>query len=59
MPIFRGKDSLGSYYTYGKTNKRYYYIVGNLKSRLESIEKVKRQRRAIKASQNKVYNFID
>ncbi len=59
MPIFRGKDSLGSYYTYGKTNKRYYYVVGDKLSRQKSVELCKRQRRAIKASQNKVYDFID
>ncbi len=59
MPIHRGKDTLGSYYTYGTTNKHYYYIVGDKKSRLESIEKCKKQRKAIYASKGRKYDFPD
>ncbi len=62
MPIHRGKDTrgkdtLGSYYQYGLTGKKYYYVTGDKKSRLESIEKSKKQRSAIKTNQKKVYDF--
>jgi len=59
MPIFRKTDKMGSYYQYGALGKKYYYVVGDKKSRLEAIEKCQKQRTAIKASQNKVYDFPD
>ena len=59
MPIHRGieKGTGKAYYTYGTTNKHYYYIVGNKKSRQEAIEKCKAQRKAIYASKGKTYDF--
>ena len=61
MPIHRGieKGTGKAYYTYGTTNKHYYYIVGNKKSRREAIEKCKKQRTAIKINEKKVYDFGD
>ncbi len=57
MPIFGKTDKMGSYYQYGLTGKKYYYVTCDKKSRQEAIEKCKKQRVAIKSSQNKVYNF--
>ncbi len=59
MPIIRSKNKTGSFYQYGPSGTKYYYITGNRKSRLEAQEKTKKQRKAIYASQNKVYNFPD
>ena len=34
MPVKRGSDKLGSYYRWGLHGKKYYYKVGNNRSRL-------------------------
>jgi len=59
MPIFRGvnKVTKKGYYQYGPTGKKYEYVIGDKKSRLEAVEKCKAQRKAIKTSQHKVYDF--
>jgi hypothetical protein len=48
MPVHAAKDSKGSYYQWG-SQKKYYYIVGNAKSRAEAKRKAILQGTAIKA----------
>lgn len=55
MPIYRKTDQKGSFYRYGDTGKKYYYITGNSKSRQIAYNKALKQGQAIKISQNK-YN---
>lgn len=47
MPIFRRKDNIGSFYQYGDTGKKYYYITNNKRSRLIAKRKAIKQMRAI------------
>jgi hypothetical protein len=48
MPIRRGHDDLGPYYRWG-SQKKYYYIAGNKKSRESAYRKAVRQAQAIYA----------
>ena len=50
MPVKSGKDSKGSYYKWGKSGKKYYYIAGNKKSRSSAKRKAEKQGKAIHAS---------
>ena len=49
MPIHRGQNSKGPYYQWG-SQKKYYYKSGDKKSRLNAMEKAKKQMVAIYAS---------
>ena len=53
MPIINSKNSMGTYYKWGKNGFKYYYIKNNEKSRMRAKEKALRQGRAIKANQMK------
>lgn len=46
MPIHRGKDSKGPYYQWG-SQKKYYYIPGDTKSRERAYGKAVKQAQAI------------
>jgi len=50
MPTHRGVDSKGSYYQWGNSGKKYYYISGNERSRNIAKNKAKKQAIAIYAS---------
>lgn len=50
MPVQRNSDQYGSYYQWGKTGRKYRYIVGNAKSRMNAQQKASAQGRAIKAN---------
>lgn len=50
MPVHRGYDSIGYYYQWGNSGKRYYYIHGNVKSENAARNKSNKQARAIYAS---------
>jgi len=52
MPILNEKDSKGYYYMFGIKGKKYYYHVGDEKSRLEALDKCKKQQRAIERSKS-------
>ena len=47
MPVHNGRDSKGSFYQWGKQAK-YYYVVGNTRSRNAAKRKASLQRAAIK-----------
>lgn len=49
MPVMRGKDSKGPYYSWGKKGKKYYYKSGSERSREMARAKASKQGRAIKA----------
>ena len=49
MPVHRGVDAKGSYYQWG-AQRRYYYKIGNLKSRNEAKRLAELQGRAIEAN---------
>jgi hypothetical protein len=46
MPIHRGRDSKGYYYQWG-SQKKYYYIPGNIQSREKAYNKAVKQAQAI------------
>lgn len=48
MPLKRGVDQYGSYYKYGSTGKKYYYLVHSKHSRKIAYNKAKRQGVAIR-----------
>ena len=50
MPVHRGTDLHGSYYQWGNSGKRYYYIPKNNKSRENAKKKAEIQGRAVLAS---------
>ena len=50
MPTASGKDSKGSYYRWGSSGKKYYYIPNDKKSREKAKEKANKQGIAIYAS---------
>ena len=50
MPVNRGKDGNGSYYQWGNSGKRYYYISGNVKSRNRAKDLAYKQAKAIYSS---------
>lgn len=50
MPVHSGKDSKGSYYQWGNSGKKYYYISGNKRSREVAKKKAHKQGVAIHAS---------
>ena len=52
MPIHRSFDKYGPYYQWGTTNKKYYYTPNNYKSRMNALNKAKKQARAILWSQH-------
>jgi hypothetical protein len=45
MPIQRKKDKLGSFFRFGQTGKKYYYISGNKASRERAKMKAKRKQK--------------
>ena len=47
MPVERKADVKGSYYRYGETGAKYYYIPGNKQSREIAKQKAMKQGRAI------------
>jgi hypothetical protein len=49
MPVLRGKDSKGSFYQWG-TQKKYYYKVGDKKSRKNAKARAERQGKAIRST---------
>lgn len=49
MPVNQGRDKRGSYYRWG-SQKKYYYITGNTKSRNAAKAKAAKQGRAIELS---------
>lgn len=49
MPVRRGTDSKGSFYQWG-SQKKYYYTVGNKKSREKAKIKAEKQAKAIYSS---------
>ena len=49
MPVARGEDSKGPFYRWGHRTK-YYYIAGNVKSRLGAKMKATKQSRAAYAN---------
>jgi len=53
MPVQRGKDSLGSFYRWGVSGKKYYYTPNSIPSKNIAREKAGRQGVAIKISQNR------
>lgn len=53
MPVERGKDTVGSFFRWGTSGKKYYYTSGSARSRDYAREKAARQGRAIKASQSR------
>jgi len=50
MPVHRRINSQGSFYQWGESGKKYYYISGNNKSRENAKAKATRQGIAIHAS---------
>lgn len=50
MPVYRGRDSKGSYYQWGKSGKKYYYTSGDEQSRERAKNKAEKQGRAAYAS---------
>lgn len=51
MPIFKGKDQMGTWVKWGRTGRKYYYddkITGSIQ---DALDKVYSQMRAIKLSQ--------
>ena len=52
MPIYRGVNSKGPYYQWGKTGAKYYYIPNNSRSRLNAKKKAIKQMVAIGYSSN-------
>lgn len=50
MPIHRGKDSIGSFYQWGNSGKKYYYTTGNTTSRNNAYNKAAKQAQAIYSS---------
>jgi len=53
MPVQRGKDEKGPYYSWGKSGKRYRYKPGSERSRKLAHAKASKQGRAIKARGDK------
>lgn len=53
MPIYRKHNAKGSYYQYGKTGKKYYYIPSNNRSRINAKKKAIKQMIAIEYSQKR------
>ena len=53
MPIINGTDNQGRYYKFGSKGYKYYYIAGNVKSRMAAREKVLRYARAVEFSKHK------
>lgn len=47
MPINRGQDSMGCYYRYGQTGKKYHYTCGNEDARKRAYDKARAQEIAI------------
>lgn len=47
MPVHRGHDSKGSYYQWGNSGKKYYYISGSKRSRELAKKKAQKQGIAI------------
>lgn len=52
MPIQQRSDAQGSFYRWGNSGKKYYYIVNNKRSRDIAKQKAKRQGMAIIISRN-------
>lgn len=50
MPIHSGKDNQGSFYQWGKTGKKYYYVSSNEESRKRAYKKAQAQQTAIYSS---------
>jgi len=46
MPLHRGKDSEGSYYSWGKNGHRYHYTAGSKRSRDLAKSKAEKQGKA-------------
>jgi hypothetical protein len=53
MPVQRGKDSKGPYYSWGTTGAKYRYTPGDTASRKKAEKKAKQQGKAIKIMQRK------
>jgi hypothetical protein len=53
MPVARGRDGQGAYYSWGPGGHRYHYQAGHAPSRDRAKELAARQGRAIKASQGR------
>jgi len=51
MPVQWGKDSHGSFYRWGQSGHKYYYIINNKRSRDNARKKAHKQGIAIKISQ--------
>jgi hypothetical protein len=52
MPVQRKADIKGSYYQWGSTGKKYYYLPNNRQSREKAKELAMRQGRAIQANKH-------
>ena len=52
MPIHRSINKYGPYYQWGTTNTKYYYKPNNYKSRMNALNKCRKQARAILWSQH-------
>lgn len=53
MPVIRGSNKQGSYYKWGKSGKKYFYIPNNKKSRIAAKQKARKQGIAIIIQRNK------
>lgn len=56
MPVQRGRDSQGSFYRWGNSGKKYYYIPGSKRSRELAKQKALKQGRAIHARRHQRKN---
>ena len=54
MPIYRGVEKGRGFYKWGKSGKKYFYIIGNKISREQAYSKSLKQARAIYASGYKI-----
>ncbi len=52
MPTNRGNDSIGSFYRWGNSGKKYYYTTGNKEERNKAKQKAHKQGVAINVSNN-------
>jgi len=53
MPLIKMIDSIGPFYKWGQSGKKYYYIPRNAQSRNKAKQKALKQGRAINASKYK------
>lgn len=55
MPIFERINYIGPYFQYGYSGKKYYYLMGNVKSKNIAYLKALRQTKAIHAKNIRRY----